>query len=67
MAIEQIDIGSSPNSRDGDSLRAAFGKINDNFAELGDIASVKLDIVDLQLIVAESVDFDDFKTRISGL
>lgn len=65
--MESIDIGSSPNSRDGDSLRAAFSKANDNFTELDHKTSVKLDIVDLQLIVAESVDFADFKARIAGL
>lgn len=34
MAQQSINTGSSPNSRDGDSLRAAFTKINQNFDEL---------------------------------
>lgn len=34
MAQKQINIGSSPNRGDGDPLRTAFGKINDNFDEL---------------------------------
>lgn len=39
MAKMIINIGSSPNSRDGDSLRSAFHKINQNFNELYDIVS----------------------------
>ena len=34
MAIQVINIGSSANKGDGDPLRTAFKKINDNFAEL---------------------------------
>jgi len=34
MTQKQINIGSSPNKGDGDPLRTAFGKINDNFDEL---------------------------------
>ena len=34
MARQTINIGSSPNKGDGDPLRTAFDKINDNFAEL---------------------------------
>ena len=34
MAIEDIDIGTTPNDGTGDSLRVAGQKINDNFAEL---------------------------------
>lgn len=34
MTIKYINIGSSANKGDGDSLRAAFTKINDNFKEL---------------------------------
>ena len=34
MAIQTINIGSSPNKGDGDPLRVAFDKINDNFVEL---------------------------------
>jgi hypothetical protein len=34
MARQIINIGTSPNKGDGDPLRSAFDKINDNFAEL---------------------------------
>lgn len=34
MAKQLINIGSSPNSRDGDTTRAAFIKVNGNFGEL---------------------------------
>lgn len=67
MAIELIDTGPEPNSREGDSLRLAFTKVNNNFTELDERTSVKIDLVDLQLIVAESSDFEDFKSRIAGL
>ena len=34
MTRQIINIGSAPNSRDGDSIRSAFAKINANFTEL---------------------------------
>ena len=34
MAIQVINIGTSANKGDGETLRTAFDKINDNFAEL---------------------------------
>lgn len=34
MAKETINIGTTPNDRKGDSLRAAFQKVNANFTEL---------------------------------
>ena len=34
MAQQTINIGSSPNKGDGDPLRTAFNKVNDNFTEL---------------------------------
>lgn len=39
MAKMTVNIGSSPNSRDGDSLRSAFMKINKNFDELYSLVS----------------------------
>jgi len=36
MAKKIIDIGSSPNKGDGDPIRTAFDKINENFTELYD-------------------------------
>ena len=43
MAIQVINIGSSANKGDGDPLRTAFKKINENFAEL-DVANTVKDI-----------------------
>lgn len=34
MAKQTINTGTSANSRNGDSIRTAFGKVNDNFTEL---------------------------------
>lgn len=34
MAKQTINIGTSPNKGDGEALRSAFKKINDNFNEL---------------------------------
>lgn len=34
MAIQTINVGTTANDRKGDSLRAAFTKVNANFAEL---------------------------------
>ena len=34
MAKQTINIGTGPNTKTGDPLRTAFGKINDNFTEL---------------------------------
>jgi len=34
MARQIIDLGTSPNRGDGDPLRTAFDKVNDNFSEL---------------------------------
>ena len=34
MAKQTIDLGSSANAGNGDPLRTAFKKINDNFTEL---------------------------------
>ncbi len=39
MAKLTVNIGASPNSRDGDSLRSAFQKINSNFNELYEIVA----------------------------
>ena len=35
MSIVYINTGSGPNAGDGDSIRSAFIKINNNFAEIG--------------------------------
>jgi len=39
MAQQIIDIGTSPDSNDGDDLRTAFIKVNENFTELYGIAA----------------------------
>ena len=39
MAQELVNIGTSANSGNGDPLRTAFTKINNNFTELYDYAS----------------------------
>ena len=41
MAIQTINIGSSANKGDGDPLRTAFKKINENFAELDTTNTVR--------------------------
>ena len=41
MAIKIINIGSSANKGDGDPLRTAFKKINENFAELDTLNTVR--------------------------
>jgi hypothetical protein len=45
MGQQIINIGSSPNKGDGDAIRTAFDKVNDNFTEL------YLDVVDLKIAV----------------
>ena len=49
MAKQTINIGSGANARDGDPLRTAFTKINDNFNELynanGDAQGTTTDVV----------------------
>lgn len=44
MAKQTIDLGTGPNKGDGDVLRTAFGKINDNFTELYATASADVQI-----------------------
>ncbi len=44
MAKQNINIGSSANRGDGDPLRTAFRKVNENFTELYDaIVSPSID------------------------
>lgn len=35
MAIQEINLGTGPNTGTGDPIRGAFGKVNDNFTEVG--------------------------------
>lgn len=46
MAIEEINTGSSPNSRDGDSLRASFQKVNSNFIFVDELLSSSIELID---------------------
>lgn len=43
MAKQTIDTGAAPNDGTGDSIRAAFGKANDNFTELYDGVDASLE------------------------
>ena len=44
MAKQTINLGTGPNTKTGDPLRTAFGKINDNFTELYNTASADVQI-----------------------
>ena len=46
MAIEEINVGSSPNSRDGDSLRESFQKVNRNFEYLDELTASCIEAID---------------------
>ena len=39
-----INVGTSPNTRNGDTIRAAFVKVNSNFSELYSIANADVQI-----------------------
>jgi len=47
MTKQTINVGTSPNDRRGDSLRAAFQKVNANFTEL--YTALGLDVAPLNL------------------
>ena len=65
MAKQSINIGSGPNTKNGDPIREAFRKTDENFTELYNNASIS--ISDLKILVAASTDFNDFKARIAAL
>jgi hypothetical protein len=44
MAKQTINVGSSVNTRTGDTLRAAFTKANNNFTELYNLANADIQI-----------------------
>jgi hypothetical protein len=60
MAQQEINTGASANDRTGDSLRTAFNKINENFAELYATAYTPVDpnnwIGSAPITVAEALD-----------
>jgi len=65
MAKQSINIGSGPNTKNGDPIREAFRKTDENFTDLYNNASIS--IVNLKILVAASTDFADFKARIAAL
>ena len=65
MAKQSINIGSGPNTKNGDPIREAFRKTDENFTELYNNASIS--IANLKILVAASTDFADFKARIAAL
>ncbi len=67
MAKQVINLGTSANKGDGDPLRTAFDKVNDNFDELYTADGTFISITDLKVLVAASTDFADFQTRIATL
>jgi hypothetical protein len=60
MAKQIINIGTSVNKGDGDPLRTAFQKINENFSELyaGVGAVIDLSAVDQHIIPATDSTYD---------
>ncbi len=67
MAKQSINIGSSQNKGDGDPLRTAFTKINNNFDELYTADATYISLATLKTEVAAATDFADFKARIAAL
>lgn len=65
MVQEVINTGSGELAGDGESIRSAFTKINNNFDELYQADYIKISV--LKSIVNESIDFDDFKSKIENL
>jgi hypothetical protein len=51
MAKQIINVGNTPNDRQGDSLRTAFQKVNANFTELyNEIGSIQIGEINWELI-----------------
>ena len=67
MTKQIVNIGTSANKGDGDPLRTAFDKVNDNFDELYTADGTFISITDLKALVAASTDFTDYQTRIAAL
>jgi hypothetical protein len=65
MVQQVINTGSGELSGDGESIRNAFIKINENFTELYQKEYIQKST--LKTIVNESVDFEDFKNKIANL
>jgi len=58
MAQRIINIGSSANKGDGDPIRTAFGKVNDNFTELYG----KVTVLEGQIVLVQDVKGDVFSS-----
>ncbi len=55
MAKRLINVGSSVNARDGDTIRVAFIKVNDNFNEVFDeVISTASSLLQLQTSITNS-------------
>lgn len=55
MAKRLINVGSSVNARDGDTIRVAFIKVNDNFTEVYDeVATASASLSHLQSTITNS-------------
>lgn len=71
MALDRINIGTSPNSGDGDKLRDAFIKVNDNYDNIYDKEEVDALFEDVDIDLADydtSVEVDNkISTATSGL
>ena len=67
MAKQTINLGTSANKGDGDPLRTAFDKVNDNFDELYSADETFISLTTLKTVAAAATDFADFKARIAAL
>jgi len=67
MAQQTIDTGSGELAGDGESLRSALIKCNNNFSELYTTDGTFISLSSLKSIVAASADFADFQARIAAL
>lgn len=65
MSQRIINVGSGELTGDGESIREALIKTNDNFSELYQAGYI--DVLVLKTLVASSIDFEDFKTKIENL
>ena len=60
MAQEIIDVGSGNNAGDGEPVRSAFVKVNNNFTELyTDVSNIETSLIDVNInnIVSASTDY----------
>ena len=67
MAKQTINLGTSANKGDGDPLRTAFDKVNDNFNELYAADETFISLATLKTEAAAAIDFADFQARIAAL